>query len=90
MAAISLAFATALVLCVEGPFWTMMMRIARTQSGTAGGIMNMGSNVGGLLSPALTPFLAIYIGWENALHIAAGLAIVAAVFWLGIRSSDEE
>ena len=42
IAAISLAFATAFVLCVEGPFWTMMMNIAGPRSGSAGGIMNMG------------------------------------------------
>jgi ACS family glucarate transporter-like MFS transporter len=50
-----------------------------------GGIMNMGSNVGGLISPALTPLLAEVIGWENALHTAAVLSLVAAVLWLGIR-----
>jgi len=85
MAAVSLAFATALVLCVEGPFWATMMRIAGKNSGRAGGIMNMGSNLGGLLSPALTPLIASYIGWENALHLAAFLAIIAAISWLGIR-----
>ncbi len=85
MAAISLAFATALVLCVEGPFWAMMMRIAGARSGTAGGIMNMGSNLGGLISPALTPVLASWIGWENALHVAAALAVIAAALWLGVR-----
>jgi ACS family glucarate transporter-like MFS transporter len=85
MAAICLAFATAFILCVEGPFWAMMMKIAGKQSGTAGGIMNMGSNLGGLLSPALTPVIASYLGWENALHIAALLAIIGAVLWLFIK-----
>jgi ACS family glucarate transporter-like MFS transporter len=84
MAAISLAFATALILCVEGPFWATMMRIAGNKSGTAGGIMNMGSNLGGLISPALTPVIASWIGWENALHVAAGLAVIGAICWLGI------
>ncbi len=88
MAAISLAFATALILCVEGPFWTMMMRIAGNKSGTAGGIMNMGSNIGGLISPALTPLIASWIGWENALHVAAGLAIAGAILWLGIKPEN--
>jgi MFS transporter, ACS family, glucarate transporter len=88
IAAISLAFATALVLCVEGPFWAMMMRIAGKSTGTAGGIMNMGSNLGGFLSPALTPLIASYIGWENALHIAAVLAIIAAVLWIGIKPNQ--
>jgi ACS family glucarate transporter-like MFS transporter len=85
LAAVSLAFATALILCVEGPFWAMMMRIAGQKSGTAGGIMNMGSNLGGLISPALTPVIASLIGWENALHVAAVLAIVGALLWLWIK-----
>ena len=84
-AAISLAFATALILCVEGPFWAMMMNIAGKKSGTAGGIMNMGSNIGGLISPALTPLIATWIGWENALHVAAVMAIIGAFLWLGIK-----
>jgi ACS family glucarate transporter-like MFS transporter len=85
MAAVSLALATALVLCVEGPFWAMMMRVSGPRSGTAGGIMNMGSNLGGLVSPALTPVLAAWIGWEAALHVAAALAVVAALLWIGVR-----
>jgi ACS family glucarate transporter-like MFS transporter len=47
--------------------------------------MNMGSNLGGLLSPTLTPLMATYIGWENALHIAAGLSLIAAGLWLSVR-----
>lgn len=88
MAAVCLAFATAFILCVEGPFWAMMMRIAGNKSGTAGGIMNMGSNLGGLISPALTPIIASLIGWENALHMAAILAITGALLWLGIRKPE--
>jgi MFS transporter, ACS family, glucarate transporter len=88
IAAVSLAFATALILCVEGPFWAMMMRIAGNKSGTAGGMMNMGSNVGGLISPALTPVIAGWIGWENALHVAAGLAVIGALLWFGIKPEN--
>ena len=83
-AAIILALATAMVLCVEGPFWTVMTRFAGAKSGQAGGVMNMGSNIGGLLSPAITPILAAAIGWENALHLAASFAILAAVLWCWI------
>jgi ACS family glucarate transporter-like MFS transporter len=89
MAAICLAFATAFILCVEGPFWAMMMKTAGKRSGTAGGIMNMGSNVGGLISPALTPVIASLVGWENALHVAAVIAITGALLWLGIKPAEE-
>jgi ACS family glucarate transporter-like MFS transporter len=84
LAAVALALSTAAVLSVEGPFWATMLAVAGDRSGTAGGIMNMGSNVGGAISPALTPVLAAAIGWQNALHVAAALAIVAALLWLGV------
>jgi ACS family glucarate transporter-like MFS transporter len=79
-----LACATALVLCVEGPFWATMTQLAGGRAGLAGGVMNMGSNIGGLISPALTPLLAAWMGWQNALYLAAGLAVLAGVFWMGI------
>ena len=84
LAAIALALSTALVLCVEGPFWATMTEIAGERSGVGGGIMNAGSNVGGLVSPALTPALAAVVGWEAALHVAAVLSLVAALLWLAI------
>lgn len=84
MAAITLAMATALVLCVEGPFWSTVTRMQGGRSGAAGGIMNTGCNIGGLISPALTPMIAASIGWEAALHVAAALAVLAAILWLGI------
>jgi len=87
LAAVYLALSTALVLSVEGPFWATMMKIAGDRSGVGGGIMNTGSNVGGLISPALTPVLAESIGWENALHIAAALSVIAGLLWVGISPS---
>jgi ACS family glucarate transporter-like MFS transporter len=84
LAVMYLALATALVLSVEGPFWATAVEIAGPRSGTASGIMNTGCNIGGLISPALTPLLAASLGWENALHVAAALSVVGAVLWLGI------
>jgi len=94
-AAVCMALATALVLSVEGPFWATMMQMAGSRSGAAGGVMNMGSNLGGLISPALTPVLAASIGWENALFLAAALSAVGGLLWLGIhlepdRSTEPE
>jgi len=88
-AAIALAGATALVLSVEGPFWSMMQRLSRHRSGRAGGIMNTGSNLGGFISPVLTPWIASKIGWENALHVAAALALIGAALWLGVDGCEE-
>ena len=88
LAAACLALATALVLSVEGPFWATMTAIAGPSSGAAGGFMNMGSNLGGLISPALTPVLAAAFGWEAALLISAALAIAAAGLWFGVKPRE--
>jgi len=88
VAAVALALATACVLSVEGPFWATMMEIEGTRTGTAGGIMNVGSNVGGFISPTLTPIIAARIGWEHALQVSAAVALVAAALWLGIGSEN--
>jgi ACS family glucarate transporter-like MFS transporter len=88
VAALSLAIATALVLSVEGPFWTTVAGIAGARSGTGGAIMNTGCNLGGLISPMLTPILGEMFGWEPALHVAALLSILAAVAWFWISPAD--
>jgi ACS family glucarate transporter-like MFS transporter len=82
-----LTLATALVLSVEGPFWATMMEVAGSRSGTAGGVMNLGSNLGGLVSPALTPILAAHLGWKNALFVGAAISIIGGALWLGISPS---
>jgi ACS family glucarate transporter-like MFS transporter len=82
LAAACLALATALVLSTEGPFWATMTALAGPHSGAAGGTMNMGSNIGGFVSPALTPILAAHFGWAGALLVSGGLAIIAGLFWL--------
>ena len=51
----ALTVCTVLVLCTEGPFWATMAQLAPERSGLAGGTMNFAGNVGGLISPALTP-----------------------------------
>ena len=52
--------------------------------------MNFGSNLGGLISPVFTPWLAARAGWEMALALAALLAIVGALLWLGITIDPAE
>jgi ACS family glucarate transporter-like MFS transporter len=85
MAVAALTMCTVLVLCTEGPFWATMAQLSGERSGIAGGTMNFGSNLGGMVSPALTPWLAERIGWETALSLTAGLAVVAGLLWLGVR-----
>jgi len=90
LAAASLTISTALVLATEGPYWASMTQISGPHSGTGGGVMNFGSNLGGLISPVFTPWLAARVGWEIALALAAVLAIVGALLWLGVTIDPAE
>ena len=85
MAVAALTACTVLVMSTEGPFWATMAQLSGARSGIAGGTMNFGSNLGGMISPALTPWLAERIGWETALSLTAGFAVVAGLLWLGVR-----
>ncbi len=89
LAVAALTVCTVLVICTEGPFWATMTQLSGEHSGIAGGTMNFGSNIGGAISPALTPWLAERIGWESALTLTAGLALVAGLLWLGVRLDTE-
>lgn len=86
----ALTVCTVLVICTEGPFWATMTQLSGEHSGIAGGTMNFGSNIGGAISPALTPWLAERIGWGQTLTVTAVLALLAGLLWLGVRVGSNE
>ena len=90
MAVAALTACSVLVQCTEAPFWATMTQLSGRRSGVAGGVMNFGSNLGGMVSPALTPWLAERIGWESALTLTAGLAVLAGLLWLHVRVGSAE
>jgi predicted MFS family arabinose efflux permease len=46
--------------------------------------MNMGNQLGGMLTVSLTPLLADKFGWNVSFHVAAAVAALGAIFWLGV------
>src|ERR1039458_5467519 len=73
----------------EGPYWSTVIRLAGPHAGAAGGLMNMVGNLGGGVSTAVVPFLVHIFGWFGALASASVSAIIAAAFWLLIRSDSK-
>jgi len=80
---------TVLVIGTEGPYWATLNEMSGRHGGVAGGVMNFGSNVGGMISPVATPWLATRIGWAGALSATAVLGIVAGLLWLGVTVGAE-
>ncbi len=85
----ALTAATALVIGTEAPFWAAVSRLAGRRAGAGGGVMNFCGNLGGVLSPTLTPWLAARIGWMPALSFSALLGLAAAALWLGVRLEED-
>jgi len=51
--------------------------------------MNTGANLGGVLSPTVTPWLAHHLGWGPALAAAAVVAMIGGVLWLKITPGEQ-
>lgn len=71
-----------------GAYWASTVDLSKSHAGTLSGIMNTGANIGGTLSPTLTPWLAERIGWDAALGAAAAVALLGCVLWLGVKPGD--
>ena len=55
--------------------------------------MNTCGNIGGLISPVLTPFMAERMGWTGAIAVACVISGIGGVVWFWIKlpqSSSEQ
>jgi MFS transporter, ACS family, glucarate transporter len=71
-------------------YWATALDIVPSHSATVSGVVNTGANLGGVLSPTLTPWIAARYGWVTALCVAAVLGLVAAVLWAYIGTPTVE
>jgi MFS transporter, ACS family, D-galactonate transporter len=82
----------ALGLC-EGVFWTTATDIGGKSRGFSGAFMNTSGNIGGLISPVLTPFMAESIGWTASIAVACAISGIGGLVWFWIKlpqSSSEK
>ncbi|HUL72795.1 MAG TPA: MFS transporter [Vicinamibacterales bacterium] len=84
-ALVGLSLAVGFLLCTEPAYWSTSMDLGGAYAGTAGGVMNMAGNLGGVVSTALVPILVKQFGWSFAFESAAALAVAGAVLWLLVR-----
>ncbi|MBI2690079.1 MAG: MFS transporter [Acidobacteria bacterium] len=62
--------------------WALPNDLSEKHAGTLAGILNTSTNLGGALSPVLTPYLASRFGWIVALDFAAAFMITLGLLWL--------
>ena len=89
--AVCLAISMAATGMVEGVFWTTATDIGGKSRGLSGAFMNTGGNIGGLISPILTPIMAQQIGWSGSIVVACVISGVGGLVWFLIKlpSSSE-
>jgi ACS family glucarate transporter-like MFS transporter len=71
-----------------GAYWSSTVDLSKPHAGTLSGLLNTGANIGGSLSPLLTPWFAERMGWPTALEIAALVSLAGGLIWIRITPSD--
>lgn len=84
LALLLLSAGAGLLYFTVGAYWSSTVHLSKAHAGTLSGLMNTGANIGGTLSPSITPWLAQEFGWTAALGAAASIAILGGLLWLRI------
>ena len=66
----------------ESTFWVVAVERGGRHGATAAGLMNTGGNVGGMIAPALTPWVGLHYGWSAAIGLGGMIGLLGASFWL--------
>ena len=80
VAALALAFACEQV--NEGPYWAAIMHAAPADTMAAGGVLNTGGNVGGLIAAPVAAYFSGHGAWTPPFLIGGAFALLAAATWL--------
>lgn len=68
----------------EAAFWTAAMVIGRRQSAAAGGVLNTGGNLGGILATPVVAWLSSHGGWTLSFEAGAVCAVASGLAWFAI------
>jgi nitrate/nitrite transporter NarK len=80
VAAVALAFACEQV--NEGPYWAAIMHAAPADTMAAGGLLNTGGNLGGLIAAPVAGYFSGQGAWTPPFLIGSAFALIAAATWL--------
>ena len=81
----TLALAGGCNIFVSVSCWVMPNDLSRHNAGSLAGLPNMANNLGGAISPTLTPLIAARYGWTSALDFAALMMAGMGSLWFVVR-----
>jgi ACS family glucarate transporter-like MFS transporter len=68
----------------QSAFWTLSADIGGASAGSVSGLMNMGNQIGGVVTASLTAVIADRYGWTASFVFAAMLVFLGGIAWLFI------
>ncbi|MFZ0499926.1 MAG: MFS transporter [Steroidobacteraceae bacterium] len=82
VAALVLASGAGALYLAQSAFWALSADFGGNSAGLVSGIMNMGCQLGGVCTAALTPVVARSFGWTASFTVTAAVCLVGAVAWI--------
>lgn len=85
VAVVVLAGGAGAVYLSQSSFWAATTDIAGQHTGVVSGLMNMGCQLGGVVTSSLTPWIAERYGWSAAFWAGAVVVMVGALAWVAVN-----
>jgi ACS family glucarate transporter-like MFS transporter len=82
VAALVLASGAGALYFAQSAFWAISADIGGRSAGLVSGVMNMGAQIGGVVTASLTPIIADSFGWTASFVAAAVICLFGAIGWL--------
>lgn len=89
LAAIVLAGGAGALYLAQSAFWALSADIGGASAGAVSGVMNMGSQIGGMVTASLTPLVAARFGWTASFVFAAAICALGGVLWMFVDPEHE-
>jgi ACS family glucarate transporter-like MFS transporter len=82
LASVVLAGGAGALYLSQSSFWSVTADMAGASAGSVSGMMNMGGQIGGIVTASLTPLIAHQFSWTVSFLVAAALCAAGSLAWL--------
>jgi ACS family glucarate transporter-like MFS transporter len=89
LASVVLAGGAGALYLSQSSFWSVTADMAGASAGSVSGIMNMGGQIGGIVTASLTPLIAHQFSWTASFLVAACLCAAGSLAWLVVDPEVE-
>jgi ACS family glucarate transporter-like MFS transporter len=89
LASIVLAGGAGTLYLAQSSFWSVTADMAGASAGSVSSVMNMGGQIGGIVTASLTPLIAHQFSWTASFLVAAALCAAGSLAWLVVDPDVE-